>query len=141
MCIRDSTFTLDAGSAVARLIRIDVATLSSRGGEIAQTGTGNTLINASGAYLNDNGTLTSKGHTALTLGRLDNRGGTLSVSGGANLTLNTSGLLENTGGVIGADGEVQLAAQAIGNRQGRITAGQSLQATASHGIDLSLIHI
>ena len=130
-----STFMLDAGSAVARLIRIDVATLSSRGGEIAQTGTGNTLINVSGAYLNDNGTLTSKGHTSLTLGRLENRGGTLSASGGANLTLNASGLLENAGGFIGADGEVQLAAQAIGNHQGRITAGQSLQATTSQGID------
>ncbi|MBK7424808.1 MAG: hypothetical protein IPJ48_17945 [Propionivibrio sp.] len=130
-----SSFMLDAGSAVARLIRIDVATLSSQGGEIAQTGTGNTLINASGGFFNDNGTLTSKGHTSLTLGRLDNRGGTLSASGGANLTLNTSGLLENAGGFIGADGEVQLAAQSIGNRQGRITAVKSLQATASQGID------
>ncbi|MBL0166277.1 MAG: filamentous hemagglutinin N-terminal domain-containing protein [Propionivibrio sp.] len=130
-----SSFMLDAGSAVARLIRIDVATLSSQGGEIAQTGTGNTLINASSGFFNEDGKLISKGQTSMTLGRLENRGGTLSASGGANLTLNTSGLLENAGGFIGADGEVQLAAQSIGNRQGRITAVKSLQATASQGID------
>ena len=129
------TFTLDSGSAVASLIRIDVATISNQGGEIAQTGTGNTLINASSGFFNEDGKLISKGQTSMTLGRLENRGGTLSASGGANLTLNTSGLLDNAAGFIDADGEVQLAAQIIGNRQGRITAGKSLQATASQGID------
>ena len=129
------TATLDAGIAIADQVRIDTVTLSNRGGQIVQNGTGNTVVNATNHFDNTGGTLTSAGETAVTLGSLDSQGGTLTSTHGARFTLTASGIVDNTTGFIGGEGDVALVAQEFRNNQGRITAGQALQATTVRAID------
>lgn len=130
------TATLDAGSTVARQIRIDTATLSNQGGEIIQTGTGATSIGASTKFDNTGGTLASNGSTTLTVGDLINQGGIIQASGTADLTLTATGKLDNSAaGEIAAGGAVNIGANQLQNATGKITATQSLTATVTQALD------
>jgi filamentous hemagglutinin len=144
-----STATLDNASTVAKHINVDTATLSNRGGEIIQTGTGATNIKATTQLDNTGGFIASNGNTTLTSGDLVNEGGAIEVSGKAagtaSLTINATGIIDNKAlnGVTGslqADGAMTLRAVSLNNMQGQITAGDTLQLTTTsnvNGIDNS----
>lgn len=109
------TVTLDGASTVVERLRISAATLTNRGGQIVQTGSGETVINATGS--------------------IDNRGGTLTAASSAQLTVTAGGTLDNSTGAIGTQGDMRVAAQSVRNTQGQISAGQALQIVASQTID------
>jgi len=135
--------TLDSGSTVAEQISIDTVILSNKGGEIIQSGTNATNIKATTQFDNTGGTLSSNGDTTFTVGDLVNQGGAIQAAGAANLTISATGAVDNSAlngvsGTIQAGGAVTFTANSLGNYQGQITAGQTLSAVITQGMDNSL---
>uniref|UniRef100_UPI002FCBB8FD two-partner secretion domain-containing protein n=1 Tax=Polaromonas sp. TaxID=1869339 RepID=UPI002FCBB8FD len=128
--------TLDAARVVAAQLAIHSSTLSNRGGEIIQSGTGNASITATTSLDNSSGVIAGYGNITLTTGKLKNQGGVIQAAGGAGLTINASGTLDNSAlGKISADGAALLTAQNIDNSRGQISAGTTLTASATQGIN------
>ena len=126
--------TLDAASTVAAQLALDTATLSNRGGQIIQTGTGSMAVAATTRLDNTGGLLASNGGATLTLGELANRGGTVQAAGAAGVS--AGGLLDNSAnGLITAGGNTVLNAGQLNNLTGRVLAGASLAATVAQAAD------
>lgn len=144
--------TLDGGQTTADHLTIDTATLSNRSGQLLQTGTGATSIQASQRFDNTGGRLATNG-TDLTLGtatltnvdgRIEHAGsGALSVSAttvdGARGTIASNGALALHGQTVMLDNgqtsaaNLQIDTAALSNRNGQLlqtgTGSTSVRAT------------
>lgn len=140
-----TTADMNNGSAIAKQINIDTATLGNQRGEIIQTGSGATNIKATSQLDNSAGVLASNGSTTLTVGNLVNQGGSLKAAGSANLTINATGSVNNSmaSGIaasIQAGGALTVNADSVDNTHSEITAGATLHITTTsnvNGIDNS----
>jgi filamentous hemagglutinin len=126
-----SAFNQDGGTISAKQITVDAASLSNRGGQIVQTGTGATRIAVAGALDNSNaGVIASNGAATVAAGSLMNRVGTIRAAETSSLSLSVGGLLDNSNkGVIGAGGNTTIAAGSLNNNAGSVTAVGDLKAT------------
>jgi filamentous hemagglutinin len=136
LSITGTTVTLDQGNTGAQNITVNSATLSNRGGNMIQTGTGPTSIQATTLLDNTGGTIASNGHTQLTVGKLNNQGGTVQAAAQSTLTINATGDIANTqlgtqAGTLQAGSVLSVNAQTIDNTQGRMTAGDTANVNAA----------
>ncbi|QNK67635.1 hemagglutinin repeat-containing protein [Variovorax sp. PAMC26660] len=133
-------FNQDGGTTTAQQITVDTGSLSNRGGQIIQSGTGATRIAATGAIDSSSGLIATNGQN-LTLkaasitsasGKIEHAGtGTLNIAGGsysgANGEITSNGaLVGNVTGAFNQDGgktsaqQITLAAGALSNQGGSI---------------------
>ncbi|KVU84298.1 cell surface protein [Burkholderia ubonensis] len=102
-------------SATAGDVNLTNATTSAQGAVTA---------NAAGTVINDHGSLTSGGSTALTGGNVSNQGGNVSSHGPLSVT--AAGLIANQAGLLVSDSTMALRGNTIANNQGTIqSAGQA----------------
>jgi filamentous hemagglutinin len=111
----------DAGSLAAAQLTVNATTLSNRGGQISQTGTGQASITASQGMDNTGGTITSKGGAVLGTATLTNSQGRIAAEQNASIT--ASAQLDNTDGVIAAIQNLSLAGGAVNNTRGTLQTG------------------
>jgi filamentous hemagglutinin len=124
-----------SASTIAQQVTITASNLDSRQGEITQLGAGLTSIAVSQNLDNRAGTIASNGNTNISAQTLNNAGGNLRASGPSNLSITTTAALDNSGaGHIAAGGNAHLVSDAIVNQQGEITAGGTLLATVTQGV-------
>lgn len=136
LTLQAKTATLDSGKTTAANLQIDTATLSNRGGQLLQAGTGAASVRATKRLDNTGGTLASNGDTTIAAGDLVNHGGTLQAAGTSALTVNATGQVDNSvQGKIGAGGAASVTAASLSNAGGTLTAGHALHVQASGGID------
>lgn len=141
------TAALDNADTLAQQINITTATLSNKGGNITQTGSGATSIRASTLLDNTSGTIASNGNSTFTVGSLVNQAGSIQAAGSlatgfTNLTINATGTIDNSAlngvaGEIQASGSSTLTANSLNNSQGNISAGNTLTVTTVQGLDNS----
>jgi filamentous hemagglutinin len=133
-------FVQDGGTTTAQQITADTGSLSNRGGQITQTGTGATRITAAGALDNSSGLIATNGQDLTlqaasivnTAGKIEHAGtGMLNIAGGsysgANgeitgngaLAVNVSGAFNQDGGKSSAQ-QITLAAGSLSNQGGSI---------------------
>ena len=127
-------FVQDGGSLSAGQITLRTGSVSNRGGQIVQTGTGATVITAVGAIDNSHaGVIASNGSTTITSGSLINQGGSIRSAGTSDLNVTTTGLLDNSAsGVILAGGNVTVGAGSLRN-----DAGASITAVGNLGLTVT----
>jgi filamentous hemagglutinin len=130
-----SAFNQDGGKTSAKQIAIEAGSLSNRGGQIIQTGSGATRVAVVGALDNGNaGVIASNGNLSIAAGSLLNRGGSIRAAEASSLDLNVGGLLDNSNkGSIGAGGNITIAAGSLNNNTGSVTAIGDLGATIAGG--------
>ena len=131
---------LDRATTVATRLDIDTQTLSHRGGTLVQTGTQATAIRATQQLDNTGGSISSNGHTTLTVGHLLNQGGRVQAAGGeanpgASLTVNASGTVDNSQqGLLAAAGTLQVTGATLLNQRGQVM-GKQVQVDVAQALD------
>jgi filamentous hemagglutinin len=140
-----------SASTSAQQVSITTGNLNNQLGQIAQLGTGHTIVTASGTIDNHGGRIESNGDAAIGAARLTNTNGRISAQGsmaltttagldntdgsiatGANLTVQ-AGDVDNSRGVLQAGmGDVSLGVAGLNNTAGSVYAGGKLDTTASH---------
>jgi filamentous hemagglutinin len=138
-------------STTAQQVSIAAVNLNNQSGQIAQLGTGHTIVTASGTIDNQGGRIETNGDAAIGAATLANTNGQISAQGsmaltatagldntdgsiatGANLTVQ-SGDVDNSRGVLQAGmGNVTLRVAGLNNTAGNVYAGGKLDTTASH---------
>ncbi|HET7329512.1 hemagglutinin repeat-containing protein [Dyella sp.] len=132
---------LEAGNGQGSAsLTLSAASLSNRGGRIANADNGNTAITSSTAT-NEGGTLGGQGDVMVNVARFDNTSGTIVAGRNLNLQsaylgnrsgtlysagdigwINSGATLDNTGGSIGAGGDIALTLDTVHNQGGDIAA-------------------
>ncbi|WP_233176983.1 hemagglutinin repeat-containing protein [Ralstonia sp. ASV6] len=122
LTLNAQSVTLDGGQTTAANLTIDATTLSNRSGQILQTGTGATSIQASQRFDNTRGRLATNG-TDLTLGTatLTNVDGHIEHAGNGVLSITTT-TIDGARGSIASNGTLALHAQTATLDSGQTTA-------------------
>jgi filamentous hemagglutinin len=155
--IGNGTLAITAGevdhrsaSTTAQQVSVTTVNLNNQSGQIAQLGTGHTIVTASGTIDNHDGRIESNGDAAIGAATLANTNGRISAQGsmtlaatagldntdgsiatGANLTVQ-AGDVDNSRGVLQGMGGVTLRVTGLNNTAGSVYAGGKLDTTASH---------
>jgi filamentous hemagglutinin len=108
--------------------------LTAKAGDLQLTGAsadahGTLTATASGAVINDRGTLFSAAGTTVNARSVSNQGGKISARGP--LTIETSEQVENQGGTLVTDGALKLIAGDIANHRGTIQSGGTLSVSGA----------
>ncbi len=136
LALQAQSAVLDDGESVASTLRVDTGTLSNRGGQLLQTGTGGASVQATTRLDNTGGTLASNGAITLATGDLLNQSGVVQAAGVAGLDLRATGHVDNSAqGRIVAGGAATVAAASLSNTDGALTAGDTLQAVINGAVD------
>ena len=122
MTIKSGDVLLDGATTQAERLTISAASLSHQQGNMAQTGSGTTTINVSGALNNSGGKLATNGDLLLNAGSVNNQRGQLATSGDLALSANS---LNNQQGRLVSIGDLTIGAGSINNQQGQLVAGQN----------------
>ncbi|AMP13302.1 hemagglutinin repeat-containing protein [Collimonas pratensis] len=110
----------DQGRINVSQLTSNSASLSNVGGNIAQSGTGNTGITTTGALNNSAGVITTNGQNlTIQSGSLNNTAGQVNHAGSGTATFQ-SGATTNAQGVIGTNGQLALTASSLNNQAGRL---------------------
>ncbi|AEK61565.1 hemagglutinin repeat-containing protein [Collimonas fungivorans] len=110
----------DQGQINVSQLTSNSAGLSNVGGNITQSGAGNTDITTTGALNNSTGIITTNGQNlAIRSASLNNNGGQINHAGAGAATIQ-SGATTNAQGVIGSNGQLILTAGSLNNQAGRL---------------------
>ncbi|MFA6464335.1 MAG: filamentous hemagglutinin N-terminal domain-containing protein, partial [Desulfurivibrionaceae bacterium] len=110
----------DNGVIVGHQLAISGDSLSNQGGNIDQSGSGDTRITTAGAIVNSGGVLASNGQNlVLQSDSLNNRNGSLTLTG-TGLLMVRSGSMGNNGGMLATNGGVDIVAASLDNSDGTI---------------------
>jgi filamentous hemagglutinin len=151
LAITAGEFDHRSASTTAQQVSITAANLNNQSGQIAQLGTGHTIVTASGTMDNAGGRIETNGGASVGASTLTNTNGRISAQGsmaltanaglnntdgsiatGANLTVQ-AGDVDNTRGVLQAGmGDVTLQVAGLNNAAGSVYAGGKLDTTATH---------
>ncbi|WP_211451092.1 hemagglutinin repeat-containing protein [Collimonas antrihumi] len=100
------------------------ASLSNTGGNIIQSGAGDTSIATSGALDNSTGAITTNAQNLhIQSGALNNTGGQINHAGSGAATIQ-SGVLTNVQGSIASNGRIGITASGLDNHSGKLTSAQ-----------------
>lgn len=111
----------NADDASAQQVAIHAAGLANRRGTISQSGTTDTVIQATGALGNTDGTITTNGHDlTLEAGSIANGSGEVQLAGNGTLIVST-GAFGTQRSSVASDGALQVGATRIDNTAGSLT--------------------
>ncbi|WP_051916724.1 MULTISPECIES: hemagglutinin repeat-containing protein [unclassified Serratia (in: enterobacteria)] len=126
LALTGTRLNLDNTATQAGNITLNAASLSHRGGQMTQTGSGTLNLNVTDLFDNLDGSVFSNGALSLTAGTLNNQQGQLIAADKHDLTLTLDGALNNRDGLIAADGRLTSFSGAVDNTGGLMQAGSTL---------------
>ncbi|MGL5423329.1 MAG: filamentous hemagglutinin N-terminal domain-containing protein, partial [Serratia fonticola] len=126
LALTGTQLNLDNTTTQAGNITLNAGSLSHRGGQMTQTGSGTLNLNVTDLFDNQEGDIFSNGALSLTAGTLNNQQGQLIAADKHDLTLTLDGALNNRDGLIAADGRLTSLSGAVDNTGGLMQAGSAL---------------
>lgn len=135
LALSGSRLQLDNTTTQAGSITLNADSLSHRGGQMTQTGSGPLNLNVTDLFDNQEGSVFSNGALSLATGTLNNQQGQLIAADSHDLTLTLDGALNNRDGIIAADGRLTSLSGAVDNSGGLMQAGSALSLD-SRGADV-----
>lgn len=121
----------DGGVVSSDRLSVSALSLSNRGGQVLQTGSGTAQLQIAGALDNTGGTVAANGGIALASGSLDNTSGTVQAVGSGGLQVTTTAALTNAEGRISSSGPLTVqAGSTLNNDRGDLLSGQALTLNA-----------
>ena len=137
--------TNDQAQTSAGQLTATAASLSNRGGQVVETGTGKATVAITGDVDNTQGTIQTGGAASLTAANVTNAAGRIVSLNSDGLSLDATGQITNAagttaqgaaGGLIGGNGNVTVHGAGMAN-SGTMTAAQALNATVGGQLDNS----
>ncbi|WP_380184728.1 filamentous hemagglutinin N-terminal domain-containing protein, partial [Kalamiella sp. sgz302252] len=126
LALNSATLVLDNAVTQAASIEVKADTLSSRYGQLLQSGNGTMKLTIAGVLDNQGGTLASAGALALSASDLLNQQGKTIVTDRYSLEAILANGLQNREGVIASGGDLKLSSQALDNSAGLLQSGGTL---------------
>ncbi|WP_215830891.1 hemagglutinin repeat-containing protein [Pelorhabdus rhamnosifermentans] len=124
-----------AGQIQAGKFTVTADSISNRGGSLVQTGSDNTVIQATHDIDNTQGQIaTNAANVEINGNALNNSQGQIAQAGTGMLSVHMAGDVNNNSGKIGTNGQLELQGQNVTNSQGQIAAQKGLNLTVQSGL-------